>query len=139
MPGRRLYFFFIELWPQEIYYLTGVLILGAVGIFFITSLLGRVWCGYACPQTVWTEIFMWFERKIEGDRPKQMKLDKAPWTAHKVMIKGSKHTVWFVFAAFTGFFDLDYFSCPLGVGLDYCLVADLNRLGQVYQEGYFLG
>ena len=89
MPGRRLYFFWIELWPQEIYYLTGVLILGAVGIFLITSLLGRVWCGYACPQTVWTDLYLFVERKVEGDRNTRMKLDKGPLTAEKAAKKGN--------------------------------------------------
>ncbi|MCU0895797.1 MAG: 4Fe-4S binding protein, partial [Rhodospirillales bacterium] len=78
MPGRRAYFFGLEIWPQEIYYLTGLLILGAVGLFFVTALFGRVWCGFTCPQTVWTDLFMWVERKIEGDRNARIKLDKAP-------------------------------------------------------------
>ena len=68
MAHRRAYFLWLEIWPQEIYYLTGLLILGAVGLFLATSLLGRVWCGFACPQTVWTDLFMWVERLIEGDR-----------------------------------------------------------------------
>ena len=67
MPNRRAYFFWIEIWPQEIYYLTFLLILGAFGLFLATSLAGRVWCGFTCPQTVWTDLFMWVERKIEGD------------------------------------------------------------------------
>ena len=68
MTGRRAYFFFIEIWPQQVYFLTGILIVAAIGLFLATSLFGRVWCGYACPQTVWTDLFMWVERKIEGDR-----------------------------------------------------------------------
>jgi len=68
MPGRRAYFFWIEIWPQEIYFLAGLLILGALGLFLATSLFGRVWCGFTCPQTVWTDLFMQVERWIEGDR-----------------------------------------------------------------------
>ena len=78
MPGRRAYFFWIEIWPQEVYYLAGLLILAAIGLFFVTSLAGRVWCGFTCPQTVWTDLFMWVERVIEGDRNRRMKLDQAP-------------------------------------------------------------
>jgi cytochrome c oxidase accessory protein FixG len=110
MPGRRLYFFFIELWPQEIYYLTGVLILGAVGIFFITSLLGRVWCGYACPQTVWTDLFLFVERKVEGDRNTRMKLDKGPMTAEKVRKKALKHAIWLLISFVTGGAWIMYFT-----------------------------
>src|SRR5690554_764657 len=68
MANRRAYFFFIEIWPQEVYYLMGLMVLGAVGLFLATSLAGRVWCGYACPQTVWTDLYLWVERRIEGDR-----------------------------------------------------------------------
>ena len=80
MANRRLYFFWIEIWPQEIYFLTGLLILAAFGLFLVTSLFGRVWCGYACPQTVWTDLFMWIERLIEGDRAARIRLDKQPLT-----------------------------------------------------------
>ena len=78
LTGPRLYFFFIEIWPQEIYYLTGLLIMAAVGLFLATSLAGRIWCGYACPQTVWTDLYVWIERKIEGDRSERIRLDKSP-------------------------------------------------------------
>ena len=78
MPSRRAYFFWIEIWPQEVYYLTGLLILGAFGLFLVTSIGGRVWCGFTCPQTVWTDLFMWVERLIEGDRGARIRLDKAP-------------------------------------------------------------
>jgi len=67
-PGRRFYFFFIEIWPHEVYYLAGMLIMAALGLFAVTSVVGRAWCGYACPQTVWTDLFIWVERLIEGDR-----------------------------------------------------------------------
>jgi cytochrome c oxidase accessory protein FixG len=110
LPNRKFHIFSLTFWPQDFFYFALLLIVAALSLFFFTAVAGRLWCGYACPQTVWTEIFMWFERKIEGDRPKQMKLDKAPWTARKFMIKGSKHTVWIVFAAFTGFTFVGYFT-----------------------------
>ena len=75
---ERFYFFNLEFWPQDIYYLTGLLIMGAVTLFLVTSLIGRVWCGYTCPQTVWTDLFMWIERLIEGDRNERMKRDAEP-------------------------------------------------------------
>lgn len=110
LPNRKFHIFSLTFWPQDFFYFALLLILAALSLFFFTAVAGRLWCGYACPQTVWTEIFMWFERKIEGDRPKQMKLDKAPWTARKFMIKGSKHAVWVIFAAFTGFTFVGYFT-----------------------------
>ncbi|QNT71380.1 cytochrome c oxidase accessory protein CcoG [Defluviicoccus vanus] len=102
MPGRRAYFFGIEIWPQEIYYLTGMLILGAIGLFLATAWFGRVWCGFTCPQTVWTDLFMWVERKIEGDRNARIRLDKAPMSAGKIGRKAAKHVAWFLIALATG-------------------------------------
>lgn len=100
--NARFYFFFIEIWPQEVYYITGLLILAALGLFLATSLFGRVWCGYACPQTIWTDLFIQVEKFFEGDRNARMKLDKAPWTAKKIYKKTAKHTVWLIIAAMTG-------------------------------------
>ncbi len=100
--GRRFYFFFIELWPHEIYYITGLLILAAFAIFLSSALFGRVWCGYACPQTVWTDLYIHVERWIEGDRNARMRLDKAPLSFSKVRQKISKHALWLVIAAATG-------------------------------------
>jgi cytochrome c oxidase accessory protein FixG len=102
MTNRRGYFFFIEIWPQEVFYLTGILILAAVGLFLVTSLAGRVWCGYACPQTVWTDLFMWVERRIEGDRNARIKLDKGAWTGAKWARKIAKHAAWLVIGFLTG-------------------------------------
>jgi cytochrome c oxidase accessory protein FixG len=102
MAGRRAYFLDLEIWPQEIYYITGLLILGAVGLFLATSLFGRVWCGYACPQTVWTDLFMLVERWIEGDRNARIRLDKGPLTARKAAMKVSKHGIWLAIAFATG-------------------------------------
>ncbi|MEQ1818791.1 MAG: cytochrome c oxidase accessory protein CcoG [Terricaulis sp.] len=100
--GRRFYFFPIELWPQEVYYFTGLLILASFAIFLSSALFGRVWCGYACPQTVWTDLYIYVERAIEGDRNARMRLDKAPWSASKAVKKISKHIVWILIAAATG-------------------------------------
>jgi cytochrome c oxidase accessory protein FixG len=99
---ERFYFFNLEFWPQDIYYLTGLLIMGAVGLFLVTSLVGRVWCGYTCPQTVWTDLFMWVERLIEGDRNERMKRDAQPVSFDTVWRKASKHLVWLGIAFWTG-------------------------------------
>jgi cytochrome c oxidase accessory protein FixG len=100
--GRRFYFFFLELWPQEIYFVTGLLIAASVGIFLSSALFGRVWCGYACPQTVWTDLYIHVERWIEGDRNARMRLDKAPLSLDKARKKVTKHVLWIVIAALTG-------------------------------------
>lgn len=110
LPDRRFYLFGITLWPQDFFYMAALLIIAALALFFFTALAGRLWCGYSCPQTVWTEVFLWIERTIEGDRPRQMRLDKAPWTAHKVLLKGGKHLIWLVFSLFTGLTFVGYFS-----------------------------
>ena len=102
MANERAYFFFIEIWAQEVYYLTGVLILAAVALFLVTSLFGRIWCGYACPQTVWTDLFMWVERLIEGDRSARIRFDKRPLSAAKVARKAAKHVAWLLIAIMTG-------------------------------------
>ena len=102
MAGRRLYFVWIEIWPQEVYFLTGVLVLAAFGLFFATALFGRIWCGFACPQTVWTDLFMAVERWIEGDRNERMRFDKQPWTAAKWRRRITKHAVWLLIAFLTG-------------------------------------
>jgi cytochrome c oxidase accessory protein FixG len=110
MAGRRLYFFWIEIWPQEVYFLTGVLMLGAFGLFLATSLFGRLWCGFACPQTVWTDLYMQVERWIEGDRAERMRFDKAPWTAEKWRKRLTKHAVWLLIAFLTGGAWIMYFN-----------------------------
>jgi cytochrome c oxidase accessory protein FixG len=110
MAGRRAYFFWIEIWPQEVYYLAGLLILAAIGLFLVTSVAGRVWCGYTCPQTVWTDLYMQVERWIEGDRNKRMKLDEEPLSARKVALKLAKHGVWLLIALATGGAWIMYFN-----------------------------
>ncbi len=84
LPTRRFYFFWLEIWPQEVYFLTGLLILGALALFLVTALAGRVWCGYSCPQTIWTDLFIYVERLIEGDRSARIRLDKKPWSLDKL-------------------------------------------------------
>jgi cytochrome c oxidase accessory protein FixG len=110
LAHERLYFFFIEIWPQEVYYITGLLILSAVALFLINALFGRLWCGYSCPQTVWTDLFIWVETKIEGDRGARIRLAAAPWTAGKVAKRVSKHLIWMIFAVATGGAWVFYFS-----------------------------
>lgn len=99
---QRFYFFWIEIWPQEVYYITGLLILAALGLFLVTALFGRVWCGYACPQTVWTDLYIVVERFIEGDRNERIRLDKSRWTLDKFGKKTAKHVMWLLIAAATG-------------------------------------
>jgi cytochrome c oxidase accessory protein FixG len=110
LPGRKFHILGWTFWPQDFFLLAVLLIIAALSLFFFTALAGRLWCGYACPQTVWTEVFLWIERRLEGDRSRQMKLDKAPWGAHKLAIKGTKHTIWIVFSLFTGLTFVGYFS-----------------------------
>lgn len=109
-PSRRFYFFFIEIWPDEVYFLTGLLILAAFGLFLITSLAGRVWCGYTCPQTVWTDLFIAVERLVEGDRASRIRLDKSSWTAAKATRKAVKHALWLAIAVATGGAWVFYFT-----------------------------
>ncbi|MDH3280638.1 MAG: cytochrome c oxidase accessory protein CcoG, partial [Gammaproteobacteria bacterium] len=116
LPARKFYVFGLVFWPQDFFYLAGLLIVAALSLFFFTALAGRIWCGFACPQTVWTESFMWIERMIEGERPQQMKLDAAPWTTHKILIKTAKHAVWVLFAVWTGFTFVGYFTPILELG-----------------------
>jgi cytochrome c oxidase accessory protein FixG len=102
LDGRRGWIFDIVIWPQEVYFITGFLVLGAIGLFLATSLFGRVWCGFACPQTVWTDLFMLVERLIEGDRNERMRLDRARLTVGKAIRKAAKHAAWLAIAAATG-------------------------------------
>jgi len=110
LAHSRFYFFFIELWPQEVYYFTGLLILAALALFLSNALFGRVWCGYSCPQTVWTDLFLTVERFFEGDRRDRIKLDEAPWTVDKFRKRVAKHAVWLLVAWWTGGVWVLYFS-----------------------------
>src|SRR5262249_26993591 len=99
---NRFFFFFLEIWPQEFYFVTGLLVLSALSFFLITSVAGRVWCGYACPQTVWTDLMIVVERFWQGDRNARIRLDKEPWAAAKVIRKLMTHLSWLLIAAVTG-------------------------------------
>ncbi len=110
LPNRRAYFFWIEIWPQEIYYLAVLMIMAAFGLFLVTSIGGRVWCGFTCPQTVWTDLFMQVERWIEGDRGARIRVDKAPLSARKVTRKALKHGAWLLIAFATGGAWIMYFK-----------------------------
>ncbi len=110
LPERKFYIFGLTLWPQDFLYLALLLIMAAITLFFFTALLGRVWCGYACPQTVWTEAFVWIEQRFEGNRNRRIKLDKAGWSLEKFARKGGKQLTWVVFALFTGFTFVGYFT-----------------------------
>jgi cytochrome c oxidase accessory protein FixG len=101
-PNRRFYFFFIEIWPQEVYYFTGLLVLAALILFLMNAVAGRVWCGYLCPQTVWTDLFMLIERWTEGDRRERIQADAAPLSFTKVRRKTTKHVLWILVAWWTG-------------------------------------
>ncbi len=109
-PGRRFYFFFIEIWPQEIYYLTGLLVLAAMMLFLMNAVAGRIWCGYLCPQTVWTDLFYQIERLVEGDRREHMQRDAGPWTTERIARKAAKHFLWLMVAWWTGGAWVLYFS-----------------------------
>ena len=113
LQHARAYWFWIEIWPQEVYYLTGILVLAAIGLFFVTSLFGRVWCGYFCPQTVWTDLYVWVERIFQGDRNARKKLREGPWTWDKVKKIVATHIVWLVIAWCTaGSFVLYFNDAP---------------------------
>src|SRR6185312_7889522 len=101
-PNRRFYFFPIAIWPQEIYYLTGLLILAAIVLFLMNAVAGRVWCGYLCPQTVWTDLFQTIERWAEGDRREHLQRDRQPWTIERIGRSGLKHFLWLMLAWWTG-------------------------------------
>ncbi len=110
LETKRFYIFNLVLYPQDLIYLTAILIISALSLFLFTAVMGRLWCGYTCPQTVYTEIFLWIEKKIEGDRQKRMKLDASPFSLKKSWIKSSKHFVWLAFAFWTGFTFVGYFT-----------------------------
>jgi cytochrome c oxidase accessory protein FixG len=106
---RRFYIFGLVLYPQDFIYLTGMLIIAALSLFLFTAVAGRLWCGYACPQTVYTEIFLWIEKKVEGDRSARIRLDDADFSAQKLGRKVTKHFLWITFSLYTGFTFMGYF------------------------------
>lgn len=110
LPQRRFHLFGLTLWPQDFIFLALMLIIAAFSLFFFTALAGRLWCGFACPQTVWTEVFIWLEQFTEGNRNKRMKLDKGPWNTEKILRKTSKQILWITFALWTGFTFVGFFT-----------------------------
>ena len=110
LPARKFYVFGLTFFPQDFFLLTWLLIIAALSLFFFTALAGRLWCGFACPQTVWTQIFVWMERLAEGKRQQRMKLDKATWSGEKIWRKTAKQTMWISFALFTGYTFVGYFT-----------------------------
>ena len=110
LVARKFYIFGIVLWPQDFIYLAALLIIAAYSLFLFTAIAGRVWCGFACPQTVYTEIFMWIERKIEGPRSARMRLARQPWNAEKITRKSTKHALWALLALWTGLTFVSYFT-----------------------------
>jgi cytochrome c oxidase accessory protein FixG len=110
LPERKFYLFGLVFWPQDFIYLTSLLIIAALSLFFFTALAGRLWCGFACPQTVWTDVFLWMERWAEGDRSARMKLDKSPMSLNKFRRKATKQAMWISFSLLTGFTFVGYFT-----------------------------
>ena len=110
LAGRRFYFFGIEIWPHEFYYVAGLLIMAGIGLFLVTSAVGRAWCGYTCPQTVWTDLFQHVERFIDGDRNAQIRLDRAPWGPAKIGRRALKYSIWLAIAVATGGAWIFYFA-----------------------------
>jgi cytochrome c oxidase accessory protein FixG len=117
LGARKFYIFGLVFWPQDVIYLAVLLIVSALSLFLFTAVAGRLWCGYACPQTVYTEIFQWIERKIEGDRLARIRLDAAPLSLDKFVIKALKHTAWFAVALWTGYTFVGYFAPIRDLGI----------------------
>ena len=110
LPARKFYILGLTFWPQDFIFLTLMLIIAGLSLFFVTAVAGRLWCGYACPQTVWTEVFLWLERLVEGDRNKRIKLDESPWNTNKIIRKTTKQFIWITFALWTGFTFVGFFT-----------------------------
>ena len=110
LPARKFYLFGLTLWPQDFFLVTMLMAILAFSLFFFTTLGGRLWCGYACPQTVWTEVFIWIDRLFEGDRAQAIKLDKSSWTKEKILRKLGKHAALLLFSLYTGYTFVGYFT-----------------------------
>ncbi len=110
LPARKFFIAGLVFWPQDFIFLSWLLIIAALSLFFFTAMAGRLWCGYACPQTVWTETFLWMERLTEGNRAARQKLDRGPWNARKLARKASKQLLWVTFALWTGFTFVGFFT-----------------------------
>ena len=136
LPARKFYLLGLTLWPQDFLYLALLLIILAISLFFFTALGGRLWCGFACPQTVWTEAFIWMEQWTEGTRSQRMKLDKAPWSWNKLRRKGSKQLLWITFSLWTGFTFVGFFTPIRELAAE---VVALNVSGWTLFWGLFYG
>jgi polyferredoxin len=110
LPARKFYVLGLTFWPQDFFWLACLLMIAALSLFFFTALAGRLWCGYACPQTVWTEVFLWIERACEGRRNKRIKLDEGPWTREKILRKSTKQFLWITLSLWTGFTFVGFFT-----------------------------
>jgi len=110
LPARKFYVLGLMFWPQDFFLLTCLLIIAGISLFFFTAVAGRLWCGYACPQTVWTEVFLWLERLCEGRRNQRIKLDAGVWTREKILRKSAKQFLWITFALWTGFTFVGFFT-----------------------------
>jgi cytochrome c oxidase accessory protein FixG len=119
LGARRFYVFGLVLYPQDFIYLTGILVISALSLFLFTAVAGRLWCGYACPQTVYTEIFLWIEKKVEGDRSPRMRRDAQPISLDKFTRKSAKHFLWLAVALWTGFTFVGYFTPIKDLGLEF--------------------
>ncbi|GIU11376.1 cytochrome c oxidase accessory protein CcoG [Shewanella sp. c952] len=129
LAEQKFHVFGLTIWPQDFTLLAALLMIAAFGLFFVTTYLGRVWCGYTCPQTVWTFIFMWFEEKLEGSRNKRMKQDQMPWSFDKLKRKTAKHGAWLLISLLTAMTFVSYFVPTREV---YIEVFTLNASGSVY-------
>ena len=129
LANRRFYFFFIEIWPHEFFYVAGLLVMAGIGLFLVTSTLGRAWCGYTCPQTVWVDLFLVVERFFEGDRNTRIKLDAAPWAVSKLTKRAAKHSVWILIGFLTGGAWIFYFADAPKLFIDFFT-------GQAVPEAY---
>lgn len=116
LPARKFYIFGLTIWPQDLSILALLLIIAAFSLFLVTTVAGRVWCGYSCPQTVWTAVFMWIEQKVEGTRNQRIKLDKQAWSLQKLGKKAAKHSMWLWVAFSTGFTFVGYFTPVYDLG-----------------------
>jgi cytochrome c oxidase accessory protein FixG len=119
LPARKFYIFGLTFWPQDFIYLAWLLVIAGIALFLVTALAGRLWCGFACPQTVWTNAFVWMERLAEGNRSKRIKLDKAPWNREKILRKTFKQFLWITFALWTGYTFVGYFTPIIELGKEF--------------------
>lgn len=138
IPHRQFHLFSLTIWPQDIWLLSLVLIFFAITLFAVTAVAGRVWCGYFCFQTVWTDIFTWIEEKIEGNPMQRRKLDEAPWDAHKIRLKLGKHALWLAIAVVTGVTFAGYFYDIYQLWYDY-LTLQVPLIGWVVMAAFIFG